>query len=233
MLMHPTPLPIIAPERRFSRKIILGRLNRILPKFAKKLILLVRYATFPQRCSRNAPSTYTYTDGSWVNRKVTKDQEAIERYLATQSLEGKRILHAGVGSSSIAKKFGSIASVDGLTIMEEERVHAEDLSLPLYRIFLMDKYGPDLSRLPGGYNYIVDNDLAGYAPCKDAFERMLETYIGLLAPDGLLVTGILGLSYFDNGFPIPDFYMRRLSRRMGFRIKRADAFLILLPEKLR
>lgn len=231
--MRPVPSPLIAPERKFSRKIILGRLNRILPKPAKKLILLFRYATFPQRCTESAPSTYTYTDGSWVDRKVTKDQEAIEQYLTAESLAGKRILHAGVGSSSIAKKFGSIASIHGITIMEDEKVYGENLSCPAYQIFLINKYGAELSRLPGEYDYIIDNDLAGYAPCKDAFEEMLKTYIHLLTPTGVIVTGVLGLSYFDNGFPVPDFYLRRLSKRLRFRIERTDTFLILLPQKNR
>lgn len=82
-----------------------------------------------------------YDGGSWLDAPVTIDQMRIERYLNTLPLEGRTVLHVGVGSSHLAKGFHHrCRAIDGLTVIDHERRHAESLGIPNYRVYLMDKH---------------------------------------------------------------------------------------------
>ena len=207
----------IKKESRFSRKIIVGRINRHLP-FMRPFINLVRFFTFRKYCPSYPDSQASYSDGPWIDRKVTKDQAAIEEYVFQKDLRGARILHVGIGSSSIAKKCGEIqkCSVDGITVMQAEKKHADDLNIKDYDVFILNKNDPKLLlALPGNYKYIIDNDIASYACCKAHFEEMLKTYLSMLSSGGEILTGKISIGYFDSGFPLPKFYLKSLFLKYG------------------
>ena len=74
------------------------------------------------------------------------------------------------------------AAIDGITLSEAERDHGESLAIAGYHIRLMNKYGPDLETLDGGYDFIIDNNPASFCCCMFHLESMLERYAALLAP---------------------------------------------------
>lgn len=223
----------IKQERRLSRKIILHEVNRYLP-FLHPLVNLVRFLTFRTHCPDYPNSQASYSDGSWLNRKVTHDQQAIEGYLFQQDLRGKKILHVGVGSSNIAKRCAETTecSIDGITVMPEEKACAESLHLKNYAVHLMNKNDPKaLSKLPGNYTFIIDNDIAAYACCKAHFEQMLERYLVMLAVGGKILAGKVSLGYFDSGFPLPGFYMKKLSAKYACAFTQTETIVMITPTR--
>lgn len=223
----------IRRERRLSRKIIIGEINRYFP-FLRPIINLARFLTFRTYCPGYPHSQASYSDGLWIDRKVTQDQEAIEEYLFQKDLPGKKILHVGVGSSHLAKRCAGIAGclVDGITVMPREKSHADSLGLKNYTVFLMNKNDPEtLVNLSGNYAFIVDNDIAAYACCKAHFEQMLKTYLRLLAPGGEILAGRVSIGYFDTGFPLPDFYLKKLSERYACLFVKTRSLVKITPPK--
>ena len=57
----------------------------------------------------------------WSQRATTPDQKRIEDVFDTQKLDGKSVLHVGVGNSNFAQRFHSrVERLDGITIQESE-----------------------------------------------------------------------------------------------------------------
>src|SRR3954468_9606875 len=64
----------------------------------------------------------------YSNHPVTPDQAAIEEFLANCDLSGARLLHVGVGDSSLAARLiGRCHGIDGFTVSDGELSHAESL----------------------------------------------------------------------------------------------------------
>lgn len=199
----------IKKEKRLSRKMLINRLNRHLP-FLRSIINQLRYITFRKQCPTYPEPDTRYSDGPWIRRKVTNDQKAIENYLTSALSEGVRLLHVGIGSSDIAKKWGSVCEIDGITVVEEEKMFADSLYIENYHTYLLDKNDiAALKNLKGSYDFILDNDIAAYACCKRHFRDTLAMYAHLLSPHGRILAGPISLSYFDSGFPMS---MKQLSR---------------------
>jgi hypothetical protein len=218
----------IKKETRWSRKIIIGRLNKHLP-FLRPIINYIRFVTFRNECPSYPTPTVVYSDGPWIERKVTKDQQAIEAYLSTRTNTNIRLLHVGIGSSSIAKKFSDMCIIDGLTVVQGEKEYADNLKLSNYKTYIIDKNDIDsLKKLPGNYDYIIDNDIAAYSCCKKHFEIMLETYDSLLSKSGEILIGEISLGYFDSGFPPTLQYLNKIAGKNGLRIERSFGILILI-----
>ena len=117
---------------------------------------------------------------------------------ATQRFDARsRILHVGVGNSSLALRFHDrCARIDGLTVIEREKVRADALGLRNYSVFLLNKHGSEFpNRLQPGYEWIVDNNPASYVCCRYHFARMLENYRWALAPGGRILTHSRGLGW--------------------------------------
>jgi hypothetical protein len=204
------------------------KLARILPTGLYDLLLAVRLRTFRKQCDNPHASRPVYTDGSWVARKTTKDQRAIEAWLTAEPLANKQVLHVGIGNSSLAAQVAPhVAILDGVTIIQEEIDHADSLSLPHYTTFLINKYGRGLEALPHNYDYIIDNDLAGYACCMYHFEQMMRHYRALLRPSGVIATGAHGLRYFDTGFAMTEPFLHALADRHNLAIERHPEFVLL------
>ena len=170
-----------AKIQRFTLKNIVLHLRKILPTPLFMAIVWFRFLFFKTSCKNKENSVINYTDGNWIYRKVTLDQRNIMNYLDTVNLAGKQLLHIGIGNSSIAKRFSlKLEFIDGITIVKAEKEYADHLNLTNYTTFLINKYSEELKKLNKRYDYIIDNDLAGYACCKYHFLCMFETYLNLL-----------------------------------------------------
>lgn len=213
-------------ESRFSRKIFVGRINRHFP-LLRPIINWVRFITFRHKCPTYPEPDTQYTDGTWVERKVTKDQSLIEEYLSSKLKADSRILHVGIGSSSVAQKWPG-CTIDGITVMESEKKFADSLGLPNYQTYVMDKNDTlALKNLLGHYHFIIDNDIAAYACCKTHFEDMLRIYFSLLKDGGRILVGAISVTYFDSGFPLPNKYFKEVASKTGLELVSQEGILIL------
>lgn len=221
----------IAPERRLSLKIIVGRLRRLLPEWVYALVLRLRYACFRRCCDNPALPDLRYSDGAWTTRKTTADLSLIQDFLLHQST-ALRLLQIGIGNSSLFRVLRDRrAEVVGITVVADEIAFAratfpEDVG-GRYQLHLVNKYARDLVRLGAGFDYIVDNDLSSYACCRHHFHEMLDAYRQMLKPGGAVLVGLKGLGYFDSGFGLTPAMMRRIAVRHGFDFARGDACYLL------
>ncbi len=134
-------------------------------------------------------------------RSTTEDQQRIEAVLDTLLAPGARILHVGVGNSSLARRFaGRAGAILGLTLSDAEKRHGDALRVPGYRIEIANKYGDGLAPLHGAFDVIVDNNPASFGCCVSHFEGMLRQYARLLMPGGMLLTDREGMYWcYANG----------------------------------
>lgn len=133
-------------------------------------------------------------------RESTPDQLRIEAELAGLRLRGKRLLHVGVGNSRLAARFHhELLWIDGLTVSEAEKAHADSLAIPNYRVLIANKYRPSLWRRRRSYDLIVDNNPIGFACCQRHFRRFLESLVDCLVPGGRILTDPHGLSWLHGG----------------------------------
>ncbi len=141
----------------------------------------------------------------YSQRDTTVDQARIEAVLETRVAAHHYLLHVGVGNSRLAQRFAPrVSQVDGLTVSEPERDCAEALGLANYRVVRCSKYSRELifHLGPGRYDFIIDNNLAGFACCKYHFYLMLDTYVRTLKPGGEILTDQRGMdwAYLDPAF---------------------------------
>jgi glycosyltransferase involved in cell wall biosynthesis len=132
---------------------------------------------------------------NWKYRNA--DQIRIEDYLETCVTSGSRILHVGVGNSSLARRIHArVERIRGLTLHEEERSFAEELKLSNYTVVPWNKFHPVVrgSRY-GGFDFIIDNNFSSYACCLFHFCRMVLSYVSTLRDGGAILTAEPGLSH--------------------------------------
>lgn len=212
-------------ERRLSAKIIMGKLHTHLPKPLYDILLLGRYIFFPRLCSQDGLPHITYSDGSWINRKMTKDLLIIRDFLLTEP-KGQRLLQIGVGNSGFFETMKEHArEIVGITIVEDEVVRAKTLAAAApecpYTVILKNKHTADYTDIPAGpFDYIIDNDLSSYACCHTHFADMLNAYRNLLTPHGAVLVGLRGLGYFDSGFGLTEKLARKLCQQAGLNLEK-------------
>lgn len=134
-------------------------------------------------------------------RETTPDQQRIEAVLETWVKPGTRILHVGVGNSSLGMRFAPrVACILGLTVSIAEKRHGDALAIPGYRIALVNKYSNELSAIDGPFDIIIDNNPSSFGCCVRHFEAMLVNYARLLVPGGAMLTDRVGMGWcYEDG----------------------------------
>jgi len=156
-------------------------------------------------CDNAANPTPRYEDGSWLTLETTPDQQKIEHYLSTLDLRDKRLLHVGIGNSAIGKTYATESTrVDGITVIEEEKNYADQLHIPSYKPYLINKYDENqLCGLNQLYDIVIDNNLSSFSCCRFHYKQMLRNYIASLTATGMILTEAKGMAFFeDYAFPI-------------------------------
>jgi hypothetical protein len=140
-------------------------------------------------------------DSDFSQRKTTRSEQRVEDHLDEQDLNQRRLLHVGVGNSSLAQRLAaSLSAIDGITIMANEKVRADQLGLKNYHVAMLNKFSNALpGALPGGYDYIVDVNLSSFCCCRSHFHAMLTAYRTLLRPGGFLLTDLDGMLWIEKG----------------------------------
>ena len=138
----------------------------------------------------------------WSQRSTTRDQARIERVLEGMLTPFSRILHIGIGNSSLASRFcGQERAICGLTLSQAELAHARSLQLPGYDAKLINKYGREFMALAGDFDFIIDNNPTTFACCNRHFARMMLACRARLAQDGLMLTDKTGLAHLASDDP--------------------------------
>lgn len=129
---------------------------------------------------------------------------------------GDVVLHVGIGSSRIARRFGDrVARIDGLTVVQRELDVAP--AMATYHPRLADKF----RGLPEGpYDWILDNNPSSFACCRAHFVALLDGYAARLAPGGRVVTELRGLAYAERyAFGLSARRFARLGRARGLAVE--------------
>ena len=138
----------------------------------------------------------------WTQQETTPDQARIEAVLNTMAVTGASILHVGVGNSRFAQRFASRARrIDGLTVHQNEKTHADALGIPNYTAYVLNKYSPGfVSVITKTCDFIIDNNLASFACCKHHFSVMFENYLRALTSHGQILTCQIGMDVYHGAF---------------------------------
>jgi hypothetical protein len=134
----------------------------------------------------------------WSAKLPSVDQLAIESILHNVNLGDKRLLHVGIGNSSLAARFAaSLRYVDGVTVSDAELRRCNDLRLPNYTVILCNKYSTTfVAQLPHTeYDIIVDNNIASFACCQFHLKTLFASCARLLAPAGRVFTAEQGMQW--------------------------------------
>ena len=158
------------------------------------------YRTAPEVCGNLDRPGLAIDDPLWVDHtrdETTVDQARVEDALESLDVDRRDLLHVGVGNSGFARRFASRAKrIDGLTVSVAEKALADSLGIANYTVYLLSKYGREFpATIRRRYHFIVDNNLASFACCKYHFYRMLDNYLGCLAPGGRILTDQRGMDF--------------------------------------
>lgn len=135
----------------------------------------------------------------WTERDTSVDQVRVEAWLDRFPLAGKRILHVGIGNSSLARKFAPRAKeVVGVSIDPPELARARELGLANYRAVERNKYADLGADLAGPFDFIVDNNITSACCCLMHLLALLQAYGERLAPGGQLLTDREGLGWIPH-----------------------------------
>lgn len=213
-------------EKRFSVKILSNKVRTYFPNWVYEIILKIRLFFFINNCSGSDFRTLVYSDGSWINRKTTSDLKLIQKYITSKKY--KTILQVGTGNMSLYKSANkSFEIFYGITILQEELNYGKDVLIKNHdtrsKILFWNKYSGDFRFLKGNrVDLIIDNDLSSYACCKYHFKKMVSAYSEILQNNGLILVGLKGLGYFDNGFGLTTKTLSRFIEPYGLKVKKTD-----------
>ena len=162
------------------------------------------YAAYKEFCGNREQPWVTLCSEAvdWTRQETTHDQVRIEAVLDTLAVTGASILHVGVGNSRFAQRFASRARrIDGLTVHQNEKTHADALGLPNYTVYVLNKYSPEfVSVLTKPDDFIIDNNLASFACCQYHFAVMFENYLRALTSHGQILTCQIGMDAYHGDF---------------------------------
>jgi hypothetical protein len=193
-------------DRQVPRDYLLHR--RAAARDRDAQLLMARLATHPpfgrlcRHCGREHNLICELPEWEiWTNPATTPGQSVIEEQLENLVTASSWILHIGVGNSSLGRRFAPrVWTVVGTTLHDEERTLSKELGIKNYTVVRANKYSGDMDRIPGHFNFLVDNNPASFACCLFHFCRMMISYVELLSRDGgLFLTAQLGWAWVVTG----------------------------------
>ena len=160
-----------------------------------------------------------WDDNEWLTKnpeRISPVQLSVNNYLRSSQrfYKGKKILHIGIGNSSIFKDFNDVfQQIDGITNSQQELEAGKQLS-DKYRVYLLNKYNlEEFGKMDNDYDVIVDVSLKSYACCNEHWLGFMKEVINKLKVGGRLLshTGGFGghaspFTTFDNSLKIEELY---------------------------
>jgi len=137
---------------------------------------------------------------NWSDKPTTADQLSIESYLSKIVNADMSILHVGIGNSTFALRWhNKVKKIHGITISNDEYDRANKLNLTNYKVWLVNKYSPEMIKQLDSYDVIIDNNPSYGCCCRFHFYMMWQNYLYLLKKDGRLLTDIIGCKWVIPG----------------------------------
>ena len=144
------------------------------------------------------------TRNIWLD-KSTGEQKDFSTYLDLNPDKyiGKTCLHVGTGNSSIARNHhNKFKRIDGISIDPGEVSLANNLMIPNYTCYLINKHKLEELSVLGEYDVIIDNNIKSYMCCgahyMDYFDWILDS---VASRNGEIITHILGYACFFKNTP--------------------------------
>lgn len=127
----------------------------------------------------------------------TEDQIDINEFLLTQKTADTKILHIGVGNSSIANLIENAKLIKGVTISENELSLSKSFNSSYYQVELLNKYSADFDTFVKNekFDFIIDNNIASFVCCQNHFLRYMSNLKNSLSNNGMIVTHWLGMQW--------------------------------------
>lgn len=148
----------------------------------------------------SCPLTVFADEIDWRDKPTTIDQAAIEEALCDLVEPRMRLLHVGIGNSSLAQAVaGRCERLEGLSLSTGEIAYARSLAIANYAVAQINKYAADYSQHRGNFSLIIDNNPNSFACCWEHFLELLRGYRDALEADGIFVTHERGLSWVRRG----------------------------------
>ncbi len=145
--------------------------------------------------------TPDHTISSFESQPTSEAEAAIIAFLRSEPQRhvGKRLLHVGVGNSSLPFEFvADLAEYVGITISlpELELFEQECAGIENASAMLANKYDPRAyAGITGQFDIIIDTVLKSYACCEKHFDRMMEFFASKLTIRGTLITTESGVQW--------------------------------------
>lgn len=156
------------------------------------------FPRLPFDCGNTADPGVRYCEDlrDWSAKATTPDQRRIENYIDRYDLRDKRILHIGIGNSTLAKRFHRrVKEIVGTTIDEPELNVARSLGLPNYRFVMHNKFSGTSDTVEGKFDFILDNNPTSPCCCMRHLAELFHFYAEMLANGGQIVTDKQGLQW--------------------------------------
>ena len=136
-----------------------------------------------------------FIDNCWIT-KTSTDQTGMGAYIADNrdTYRDKTCLHIGTGTSSIAINHHKLFKhIDGLAIDPNEVKFANDLQIPNYTCYLINKYKIEEISVLGEYDVIIDNNIKLYACCDEHYMDYFDWILDSVASrNGEIITHTAG-----------------------------------------
>jgi hypothetical protein len=138
--------------------------------------------------------TPDHTITSWELLPTSPAETAVMAFLKSepQRYLGKRLLHVGIGNSSLPTEFAAdLAQYIGITISLPEIALFEKkfAGVENAKALLLNKYDPRMyTRLHGEFDIIIDTLLKSFACCEKHFGQMMDFFASILKSGGTLLT---------------------------------------------
>jgi len=195
----------------------------------------LHFPQLPLDCGndRNPGVVYGPDLRDWSDKATTPDQRRMERYIDRYDLRRRRVLHIGIGNSSLASRFhGRVGEIFGTTIDAPEIAVAQSLGLLNYRFVIHNKYSGSDDVVPGKFDFILDNNPTSPCCCVRHLHALFSFYADKLTNGGQVVTDKLGLGWVPEGssprwrFDFDD--LATVAREVGLNAYRASSSVYVM-----
>ena len=164
-------------------------------------------------------SNYLY----WENRNVTNDEIDILDFLNFNKINKKLvILHIGIGNSFLASKLNNFKEIFGITISQNEIVHAASKNISNYKYFFLNKYKANSLDFFENkkFDIIIDTNMKSFSCCNEAFMNLFDQYVKSLKSNGYIISHIDGLKWSRTvkpklAFSFENFFHKKLKEYDG------------------
>lgn len=123
----------------------------------------------------------------------------MNNYIQTKDVDSKKILHMGIGNSSVSllPNMRKANKVIGITFSKEEYEFGNNLKLENYDIYFMNKHGSSFTnkiREEQPFDIICDNNIFSFTCCLKHAKSYFSLIVNSLSDTGIIVTHALGLA---------------------------------------